>query len=157
MSRIVNGVNAPDFLGSEHYKWMTHLLMVDDTYSYECGASLIAEDLLLSAAHCFAAESGIGVKAYNSITARIGIIDLEEAASVDHPYETRDVICVKLHQDYSPLTFANDLVMLKLESPVPSAYVPVQMAAPNLDQSGDDFLVAGWGGNQQESAFSPQA
>jgi trypsin len=130
--------------------------MVDATNSYTCGASLVSDDLLISAAHCFAAASGGGLTEYTSITAKIGVIDTTQPSSPTHVYETREVVCVKLHPDYSAFTFANDLAMLKLDSALPSTYVPVETAGAGVDQSGD-FLVAGWGGLLAEGLQTPES
>eukprot|EP00038_Savillea_parva_P030784 m.80258 g.80258 ORF g.80258 m.80258 type:complete len:723 (-) comp9339_c0_seq1:232-2400(-) len=149
-SRIVGGVDAPTFEGSENFKWITNLYMEDESYSYTCGASLITDELLLSAAHCFASDGMTTLHPFTTITAKIGVIDTSAGVSAEHQFETREVICTYLHEEYSPFTFANDIAVLKLASPVSAAYVPVTTAGPNADQSGDDFLVAGWGGTVQD-------
>jgi secreted trypsin-like serine protease len=111
---------------------------------YSCGASLVTDQLVVSAAHCYASMSGSGgLHSWVSIRARVG---------TETVYEERNVTCVKLHENYSPFTYANDIAMLKLESPISAAYTPVELATSDVSTAGSDFLIAGWGTTSQQSA-----
>ena len=81
---------------------------------YTCGASLVTDQLLISAAHCFAATDGSGgLFPYTRIVARVG---------TETEWVEEEVTCVKLHESYSAFTYMNDIAILKLANPVPATY-----------------------------------
>lgn len=119
-------------------------------YQFECGASLIAEDLLLSAAHCFIDANG--AIDYSTREAQIGIHLKADALEVEPTnWFRRDIMCLKAHDDFDSNTMANDIIILKLSSPIPSDITPVKwtqsLAAVNtiLEDSTTPKIIAGWG------------
>jgi len=97
-----------------------------------CGASLVAPNVILSAAHC----------AGYIQTVRIGRHDLSDN---NEQYETFTIAQEVPHPNYNPNTLDYDYMMLKLNGS--SSYAPVALddgSAINL-VSGQDLVVAGWG------------
>ena len=97
-----------------------------------CGASLVAPNVILSAAHCAGYIQTVG----------IGRHDLSDNSE---QYETFTIAQEVPHPNYNPNTLDYDYMMLKLNGS--SSYAPVALddgSAINL-VSGQDLVVAGWG------------
>jgi secreted trypsin-like serine protease len=119
-SRIVGGNPA----GTDEFKFFASL-------DIGCGGSLIAPDIVLTAAHC----------AGDIHTARIGSNNIDSGGSL-HTVTTQ---CQ--HPDYNPKTTANDYMLLKLETPVDTDTYPViqlnnNNTVPQVDQM---LTVIGFG------------
>ncbi|XP_077386677.1 polyserase-2-like [Festucalex cinctus] len=102
-----------------------------------CGASLINNQWLLSAAHCFARPKP--VKAFLGRQSQEGSNPNEEFRRI-----TRIII----HANYNPHTLDNDVALLKLSSPVnfTDFIRPVCLAAQNSTFfTGTESWVTGWG------------
>ena len=104
-----------------------------------CGASLVAPNVILSAAHCASitgpATIGVHMKTVDSAT------EFEEVFRV--AFET-DIV----HPNYNPNTLDNDYWVIKLEHDVPEKYwdsiVPLN-SDPKFPAPGDDITVIGLG------------
>ncbi|KAK7601600.1 hypothetical protein V9T40_009041 [Parthenolecanium corni] len=112
--RIFRG--GPPELGS--WPWMVALgyrKWYDPTISYRCGASLIADEWLLTAAHCVVKTSP-----FQLTTARLGDLDLDDsvvdnASPVDVPIESSSVFP---HPKYLDDRRNFDIALLRLKNPV---------------------------------------
>ena len=104
-----------------------------------CGASLVAPNVLLSAAHCSSingpATIGIHMREVDSST------EFDEVARI--PFDTSTV-----HPGYNSNTLDNDYWVIKLAYDVPSKFLP-HIVALNSDSSfpakGDEVTVIGLG------------
>lgn len=133
VQRIVGGQDAD--LGE--YPFFVRLRGIKG--SSTCGGSLVAPDVVLTAAHCDTTFDDTFTAAVNGFTSPI--ITTNQA-------EIRMDTTVKLkHPDFDINTFAFDFMLLKLESPVPNAVIaPVRWNRDsNLPGVGDQVTVIGLG------------
>ncbi|KAI5750571.1 hypothetical protein M8J76_016770 [Diaphorina citri] len=133
-SRIVGGGNAR--LGS--WPWQAALYKEGE---FQCGATLISDQWLLSAGHCFyRAQDDYWV-------ARLGT--LRRGTKLPSPYEQlRPISKIILHPQYVDAGFINDISILKMKTPVQfSNYVrPICLPHPNTPLTdGTLCTVVGWG------------
>ena len=108
-----------------------------------CGASLIHEDILLSAAHC------------NEIFETDVIVGAYEDGKVGNGALARTIVGHAIHPKFSPYARANDYLVLKLNSPV-TTIKPITLNRSNASPvSGKDLVVIGLG-HLAEYGESPQ-
>uniref|UniRef100_A0A8D8RFZ0 Serine protease 42 n=1 Tax=Cacopsylla melanoneura TaxID=428564 RepID=A0A8D8RFZ0_9HEMI len=134
----VPGINT--YFGE--YPWMLELFYLErpEKSLFKCGASLIGPDIALTSAHCIKANTEYWVKAgdwYNR-----DVIDDEFL-----PEQTRDVIDLRIHPQYSSDTLENNIALLKLSPDIEYAdnVSPVCLPDWNLDYEGENCEVTGWG------------
>ncbi|XP_030592361.1 transmembrane protease serine 9-like [Archocentrus centrarchus] len=131
-TRIVGGQAAPP--GS--WPWQVSL---QTSGSHFCGGSLINNQWVLCAAHCFQSITA------SSVTVSLGRQSLQGS----NPNEvSRSVSQVIIHPNYNSVTSANDISLLKLSSSVNfTPYIaPVCLAASGSTfYSGINTWVTGWG------------
>ena len=97
-----------------------------------CGASLIHEDIVLSAAHCMAiTENQVIVGGYQN--------EVVEGGSV-----ARTIVKRVAHPNYDDSSFSYDFVVLKLDAPVANKPVMLNRDAAN-PTTGEDLIVVGLG------------
>lgn len=118
------------------YPWMAMLLYSGRFY---CGASLINDRYVLTAAHC--------VHGFNAD--RIKVRLLEHDRSMPEQTQTIDVKVKRIlkHPRYSSTTYNNDIAIVRLDEPVKFEGIlnPVCIASPGKSYTGYDGIVTGWG------------
>nr|CAD7576311.1 unnamed protein product [Timema californicum] len=136
--RIVGGK------GATFGEWPWQVLVRESTWlglftKNKCGGVLITSKFVVTAAHC---QPGF----LANLVAVFGEFDisgeLESKRSI-----TKNVKRVIVHRHYDAATFANDLALLELESPVSfdTHIVPICMPQDNEDFTGRMATVTGWG------------
>lgn len=104
-----------------------------------CGGSLVGDNWVVTAAHCFQGQTTSGIQAV------LG----EDSLSTSSPNQvSRSLAQIIIHPDYNPSTFDNDICLLRLSSSVSfTNYIqPVCVTATNTDPSdGSGVWVTGWG------------
>lgn len=154
--RIINGTNA----STQTYPWMASLFVANTSgdSGSGCGASLIAPQWVLSAAHCFLNEAGNAVDSAalqrTTVTLRSDTIDSNTTTVADNAIE-RKVISGMIHPNYTPgaANFSNDfdIALLQLETPVtelsPVSLIDTGVAVP----VGSTTTVMGWGAIRVEN------
>jgi len=131
--KIIGG----DEVKLEQYPFMTALVGrgAHATQAF-CGASVIANDWVLTAAHCIE-----GTQA-NQIEVITGTADLNNVSNAERVTVQRIVS----HPDYNSGTLLNDIALLKLSKPVNAPRVAAAVnSQKNLFSAGSPVSVAGWG------------
>ncbi|MFM7583573.1 MAG: serine protease, partial [Caldilinea sp.] len=141
---------APDIVGgglAEPGEWPWQVALLNKAYYNVqfCGGSLIAPDLVLTAAHCL--ERGSTERVADRISVWVGAHDLTE---LDQG-QIIDISYAALHTNYDPYyTLDYDIALLRLAEPAQlSATVqPVQLATradEDRYRPGTVAAVTGWG------------
>ncbi|KAM5193887.1 transmembrane protease serine 9-like [Mantella aurantiaca] len=129
-ARIVNGENAVS--GS----WPWQVSLQDSTGFHFCGGSLINSLWVVTAAHC-------GVTTNHRV-----ILGEYDRSSNAEPIQTKTIGRVFRHAQYSSLTIANDITLIKLSSAAAfnDRVAPVCLAATaDVFNGGERCVTTGWG------------
>lgn len=136
-NRIVGGINAD--VGE--WPWQVSLHYMD---SHACGASIISDTWLLSAAHCF----NTGEPSYHEVSSWKTYSGMRSQENIDGNVQIRDLKTIITHPDYNQLNNDNDIAVLELEKPLvfSSTVHPVCLPAKShIFPPGMSCWVTGWG------------
>ena len=137
--RIVGGnvVNPPS-----RYPFMVSIVSKEGTANpqHVCGGTLVAPNVVLSAAHCYNLADAIQIGRFD-----IGFDSTET-------FQELQIIEKRVHERYNADSQDFDYMMVKLESSVNSIYTPISLDDGKINlENEDEFLVMGWG-KESESA-----
>uniref|UniRef100_A0A8C8DIF5 Peptidase S1 domain-containing protein n=1 Tax=Oryzias sinensis TaxID=183150 RepID=A0A8C8DIF5_9TELE len=130
-TRIVGGQDAP----AGFWPWQVSL----QTSSHFCGGSLINNQWVLTAAHCFKSVSASGVNV---------VLGLQTLQGSNPNSVSRTVTSLIVHPDYNSVTADNDIALLQLSSPVTFNNYITPVCLPSTGSSfysGVNTWVTGWG------------
>ncbi|MGH0182816.1 UNVERIFIED_CONTAM: hypothetical protein FKN15_010601 [Acipenser sinensis] len=125
-NRIVGGTNA------DVGEWPWQVSLHFKTSGHTCGASIISERWLVSAAHCFPTTNLDGL--YTQL-------DYSSA-------ESRKLKSITVHPNYNPFTFDNDVAVLELSDPLEFSSTVYPLCLPDATHTfpaGKSCFVTGWG------------
>ncbi|XP_076147284.1 suppressor of tumorigenicity 14 protein [Alosa pseudoharengus] len=138
-AKIVGGADAR--MGS--WPWQVSLQM--ERYGHVCGASLVSNRWLLSAAHCFQDSDAIKYSDARAWRAYMGMRVMNTASNA---VSTRQLRRILQHPQYDQFTSDYDIALLELSAPVyfNELVQPVCVPAPtHTFSSGTSCFVTGWG------------
>jgi len=141
--RLVNGKIAREYT----WPWMAEIVYNNEHY---CGAVLISDDVLLTAAHClYHRESRLYV---DDIEIRIGS---RRKLSTDNNTQILKVSSIHIHEFFKLSSLQNDIAVLKLNSPVRLSRSCWPIC---LGSKADNFIgrgiMTGWGKTSIIGRFS---
>lgn len=134
--RIVGGEDA----ALNAHPWQGGLVTENETDVW-CGAVLISDMYLLTAAHCAKSIHPTEEEVY----VILGTNQVLEGASGNQ--QRISVSEVTIHKDYNPLNLHNDIALLKLHAPavLGPTVRPICLSTEDKDYTGTMATVTGWG------------
>ncbi|XP_068773120.1 suppressor of tumorigenicity 14 protein isoform X3 [Struthio camelus] len=139
-SRIVGGQN------SDVGEWPWQVSLHVKGQGHICGASLISERWLVSAAHCFGYLQGISYSNSKLWTAYLGLTDQRNRN--DANVQARAIKRIISHPNFNDYTFDYDIAVMELQEPVTFSSVVQPICLPDSTHNfpaGKDLWVTGWG------------
>uniref|UniRef100_A0A671MES7 Suppressor of tumorigenicity 14 protein homolog n=1 Tax=Sinocyclocheilus anshuiensis TaxID=1608454 RepID=A0A671MES7_9TELE len=136
-NRIVGGQN------SDVGEWPWQVSLHFQTSGHVCGASVISNKWLLSAAHCFIQPDSAYKKISNWLTYS-GLRDQNIKDSV----QKRTLKNIITHPNYDSMTYDYDISLLELSDPLnfTNTVHPICLPAPtHVFSAGSSCFVTGWG------------
>ncbi|XP_050719649.1 uncharacterized protein LOC127000242 isoform X2 [Eriocheir sinensis] len=121
------------------FPWMGIVFFRNQTY--KCGAVLVDNLWVLTAAHCVA-----GFKP-NDIRVRLGEYQVDYF-DAKYPYEDYDIASITVHPKFNSANLHNDMAVLKLDRPVTYRNHINRVCLPPPDRNhaaGTECVATGWG------------
>ena len=140
--RIIGG----DEMSPTRYPFTVSLRMNGEHF---CGGTLIAPDVILTAAHCTIID-------FNAVTAVIGSYTIDGQTTMGEKIEKIPVQRVYAHPEYNSMTNNYDIALVFLKE---SATSNVKYARLNSDiqvpNAGETLTALGWGDTTAEDGYDP--
>jgi len=137
-TRIVGGDTVPS---PSEYPWVVMLSESNSTSDFFCGASLVSEKWILTAAHCVDDLIADGIYAF-----------VGEYSKLVNDSTANQISKIIVHPDYDASTSDNDIALLRLSDPE-TVVTPVKIISSAIaltleglvDDINADVTVIGWG------------
>jgi hypothetical protein len=139
-TKIIGGTNA----SISDFPWQVYFISGD----YRCGGTIIADNWILTAAHCTKNSVGNPIPAA-SMSVKVGANNPRNALE-GQLYNVSEVI---VHESYDAGTQLNDIALLKLQQPInypnakPIKFITSEDVAYGATDPGVMTWVTGWGAN----------
>ncbi|KAG5837597.1 hypothetical protein ANANG_G00241010 [Anguilla anguilla] len=147
--RIVGGQNA------EVGEWPWQVSLHVKNSGHVCGASLINDRWLVTAAHCVQDNAKIKYSQPGTWEAYLG---LHKQGEMEKTTEKRNIKRVIPHPYYNSYTFDNDIALMELASPVTlgQSIKPVCLPSDTHDfPAGKNVWITGWGATREGGYGAP--
>jgi secreted trypsin-like serine protease len=148
-SSAEHGTKRPDIVGgtgtnTAKYPWQVRLEVDTNEGTFLCGGAIIHSRIVLTAAHCLTGATGV--------TTYFGRDQASSGGVTSQPYGwiTTD--------GYNASAFDNDYGLLFYDTPIPSAFRPIQIAGPGettLWRAGRTATAVGFGNVSEGGSTSP--
>ncbi|XP_037738233.1 suppressor of tumorigenicity 14 protein isoform X1 [Chelonia mydas] len=143
-TRIVGGQD------SEVGEWPWQVSLHVKSQGHICGASLISDKWLVSAAHCFQDESQIRYSDPKQWTAFLGLHDQSERTN--EMVQERSIKRIITNSQFNDFTYDYDIAVLELQSPVNFTTTVRPICLPDATHdfpAGKEIWVTGWGATSE--------
>lgn len=122
--------------GVNQYPWAARLVY---NGQFHCGASLVSEDYVLTAAHC--------VRRLQRTKIRVILGDHDQFITTETPAIMRAVTAIVRHRSFDANTYNHDIALLRLRKKVPfsKSIKPLCLPKERTDYAGKVATVIGWG------------
>ncbi|XP_046737891.1 uncharacterized protein LOC124406501 [Diprion similis] len=143
-NRIVGGRPT----GPNKYPWVVRIVYDEQ---FHCGASLLTNDYVLTAAHC--------VRNLKKSKIRVVLGDYDQYVTTDGVAVMRAVSAVIRHRNFDTNSYNHDVALLRLRRPVKFTKTVRPICLPNLgsDPAGKLGTVVGWGRTSEGGTLPGQA
>lgn len=144
--RIVGGQDAEQ----GEFPWQVSLHVKG--YGHVCGASIISEKWLVTAAHCV--QDGDGIRFSQPDTWEV-YLGLHIQGQIKSFVEKRNLKRIISHPYYNAFTFDNDIALMELDNPISySDYIqPICLPSPQHEfKTGNNVWITGWGATREGGA-----
>jgi trypsin len=132
-TQLTGHIVGGEFSRIENFPYSAHLTINCGGSSSACGASILNQVLLLTAAHCvFKCKDEFKIKAYTGSVYR-------------HKGFVNYVAHLIIHEEYNAHTKANDIAVLKLEKPLTFGPKVKRIALVKEPPDYESAVIAGWG------------
>ncbi|KAI8420699.1 hypothetical protein MSG28_007928 [Choristoneura fumiferana] len=133
--RIIGGVSVVN----GEYPWLAGIIRDD---RFVCGATVLARDHLMTAAHCV---SSVDV---SRLKVLVGVHNITDPMA-----KTYSVRTVTEHPDFNSYNYDNDIAIIRLTEPVPeSIFRPLCLPEDGDSRmlSNEEAIVSGWGSTEEK-------
>nr|XP_056716511.1 suppressor of tumorigenicity 14 protein [Euleptes europaea] len=146
-SRIVGGLDA------EAGEWPWQVSLHVGSEGHTCGASVVSEKWLVTAAHCFHDANFARFSNPKSWIAFMGLLDQRDRSNPS--VQRRGIKRIITHPDFNDFTYDNDIAVMELDSPITFTKQVQPICLPDSSHkfpAGQVLHVTGWGATAEHGA-----